>query len=311
VGGSFSRDYGFEQGEEVGNGGGASCRVWVQGAEDGGLDSWRDFRPEGSWEGEVAERQAAGEHLIQEDPEGEEVGAGVGRKAGELFGGDVTRGAGGGTGLGEPWGIGAEGKGHSEVGDQDPVCSIKEDVLGLEIAMDDSREVGGGDGIGDLVEQGEGEGDWEAVGMLAETVAEVAAFGEFHDDHGGPVIEADEVVDGDEVGVLEACEQSGLAFETLEEPFLGEVVAVDDLGGDIALEAELACEEDFAHAAFAESFEEGISGNDGERLGSWRGLGNVETVCEKRGGVQPAQPAWASRRGGGSGHGNEGRRNGA
>ena len=106
--------------------------------------------------------RVAGEHLVQHDPGGVDVAAGVGAAALELLGGQVGDGAdehaAGLAGL-----PGADdGAGQAEVGDLDHAVDADEHVLGLDVAVHDAGPVGGGEPGQHRLEDGERLGDGRA-----------------------------------------------------------------------------------------------------------------------------------------------------
>ncbi len=83
------------------------------------------------------ERDLAGQHLVEQDPERVDVGAGVDLPAHRLLGGDVVGGAEDPAGRGQA--VRLEREGDPEVGDLGPALGVDEDVLGLDVAVDQPR----------------------------------------------------------------------------------------------------------------------------------------------------------------------------
>ena len=111
--------------------------------------------------------------------------------------------------------------------------------------MDDAGGVGGGEGVGDLGGVVDDLGDAEAA--AGDEFVEGAAGDELHDDdvHAGFV---DDVMDGDDVGVVERGGGLGFLEEALAEGGIGGLVGAEDLEGDRAIELEVARFIHFAHA---------------------------------------------------------------
>ena len=103
--------------------------------------------------GLALEGQASREHLVEDDPEGPDVGAGVDVLAEELLGRHVGDGPDGTAGAGQ---AGLAGDlGQAEIGDPGDALLRDEDVGRLDVAVDDAVRMGGGQAIRDL--RGEGE----------------------------------------------------------------------------------------------------------------------------------------------------------
>ena len=194
----------------------------------------------------------AGSHFIEHGTEGPDVGADVGFFAFEQFGGHVLRGAHDGAFGGEDLcegGVGGaglgDGLGEAEIEEFDAVAG-EDDVLRFDVAVGDAGAVGAVEGVGDL--GGVFEGLVEGEGAFFDALGEGFAFHELHDHVAGAGLVAD-VVEGTDVGVVEAGDGAGFAFEAGAEVFaLGDVVG-EDFDGDGAVETGVFGFVDFAHAA--------------------------------------------------------------
>jgi hypothetical protein len=98
----------------------------------------------------------------------------------------------------------------------------------------------------------------------------------------------------DKVRIPRPGEQLGLAFEPFEDPFLGQQLAPDELHRHLAIEAELPREEDFAHAAFTQPFEQLVAGNLRQARRGRSALMRAQTLRHERSRIQPAQTAGVS-----------------
>ncbi len=86
------------------------------------------------------ERQPAGQHLVEQEPDRIDVSPGVDRVASYLLGREVSGGPDDHTGARQIT-LRAVGLGDTKVGDLDAVVSTDEDVGRLDVAMDDPRAV--------------------------------------------------------------------------------------------------------------------------------------------------------------------------
>lgn len=199
----------------------------------------------------AVEGMSAGGELVEDEAEGEDVGLDAGLAGNELLGGHVgdsaaTRGVGGAwNGLGrtdfafvdgaagiELGLIGAEAASKAEVEDLDEAAVGEHDVGGLEVAMEDSEQVGGGEAVGDL--NAGGEDQLEAGGALVDEFVEGLAGDVLHDDVGffaGAAFGGGfaDVIDGADVGMVDGGGEAG--FTKLGGAHLlgGEVAAFEEL----------------------------------------------------------------------------------
>ena len=187
----------------------------------------------------------------------------VGHETPNLLGGHVAHRAEdrAGAGVGEGLDVGARRflpgpaqLGDPEVEDLDHTVLGEKDVLRLEVAVDDPLLVGGGQATGDL--------DRElhrlahAQGARGHAVAQRLALEQLGDDVGRPLLEPSVdlagVVDGDDVRVVEDAYGAGLLLEAADPVGVRGDLAVQDLEGDLAGEAQVLGPVHLAHAALAE-----------------------------------------------------------
>jgi hypothetical protein len=100
-----------------------------------------------------AECRPAGEHLVQERSKGEEVRPGVELAASRLLGRHGVAGADESVLLGQHLAVPGDEAGQPEVENLGVAGEGDDDVLGLEVAVDQSGFVGGGETLGDLAPQ--------------------------------------------------------------------------------------------------------------------------------------------------------------
>jgi hypothetical protein len=164
----------------------------------------------------------AGQQLVEDDPEGEDVGAGVDGQGPGLLGGHVEDGPcdlAGGSGargrrdLARDLRLRAHELGQAEVEDLHPTVRGQEEVLGLEVAVDDALGVGGLEAAGGL--EGVAEDLLSGGGAAGDELAQRIALEELGDDVGSAVV-GPRVVDGENVGVVQGGDGAGLALEESE-----------------------------------------------------------------------------------------------
>ena len=241
--------------------------------EDGGAAGGRAGREEGEGFrlavddvvgervfGRAVERELPGEHLVEDDAERPDVGAGVDVLAAELFGRHVGDGADGAAGAGQ---AGLAGDlGQAEVGDAGRPVLGDEDVGRLDVAVDDAARVGGGQAVGDL--GGDGQGLGRGQGAALDLGPQALAAAEGHGDEHAPVLALADLVDGADVRVVEDGGGLGLVDEALAGLGVVDELRGQELEGDGAAELEVVGLVDDAHAAAADLAEEAIfAGDDG------------------------------------------------
>lgn len=119
------------------------------------------------------EGERAGEHLVEDDAEGEDIGALVDVFAFGLFGGHIGEGAEDDPGGGEFFGVlGVFGEAEVEEFDEGLLVGVvqEHDVVGFEVTVDDADLMGFCEGVGELAKDGEGEvwGEWSLFELLLE-----------------------------------------------------------------------------------------------------------------------------------------------
>src|SRR5262249_40372931 len=118
------------------------------------------------------EGHAAGEQLVEDHPQGVDVGGGADGVGAPLLGGHVVRRAD--DGPAGPRLGGGEEDGQAEVGGGRLAGAGEQDVLGLEVAVDDPLVVGLGEGQGQGVRQPGGVGGPPGAGGVAGVAQRVA-----------------------------------------------------------------------------------------------------------------------------------------
>ena len=135
--------------------------------------------------------------------------------------------------------------------------------------MDDARAVGGGEGIGDLGAVVDDLGDAEAA--AGDDIGESAAGDHFHDHDFGAIV-GEDVVDGDDVGVIEGGGGLGFLHEAAAAVGIAGVIGAEDFEGDDAIELEVFGFIDLAYAAGANFLQDLI-------LASNRGLHCFQSIA--------------------------------
>ncbi len=224
--------------------------------------------------GFAVEGKLAGGHFVEDDGEGEEIGASVEIFGADLFGGHVGYGADGGAGAGEMlrvgdgrdsiailgWlgaGVGVGLFGEAEVEDFGVAAAGDEDVGRFYVAMDDAGGVSGVESVGDL--NRDVEKLIEIDGAIGDEVFEGLAVEEFHGDEGAAFVFAD-VVDGADVWVVQSGGGLGFALEAGEGLRVGGDIFGEEFEGDETAEAGVFGFVDDAHAAAADFFGDGVVG---------------------------------------------------
>src|SRR6185295_12572976 len=218
------------------------------------------------------ERDAAGEQLVEHDPDRVDVRRRADRVALGLLGREVLRRAHDGARLGH---VRRSGARDAEVGDLGAPVGVDDDVVGLEVAVDDPAAVGEARGAQDLDGQVDG-----AVGvqrrLLLDDRLQRAPLEVLHRDVVGAVVLA-AVVDGDDVLVLQAGGARRLAAEALDElAVLGEA-PVEDLQRHLAPELQVLGDVDVRHAAAAQAVQDAVAPVD-DGLG-FEAFGHFRSSC--------------------------------
>ncbi len=146
---------------------------------------------------------------------------------------------------------------------------FEKDVLGFEVAVHDAGVVRGFERRGDLPGQPDGLLRAESF-QLGELAAERPSRQVLHDDVHADVGRHPEVVDGDDVGVLEAGNGVGFALEPADGGLVAEVLGPDHLERDGSFQVELCRAVDGAHAALADARVDAVAVGDDpadERIG--------------------------------------------
>lgn len=133
---------------------------------------------------------------------------------------------------------GVDELGHAEVGEQRGVGAarpegalhVEEYVLRLDVPVDDPGRVGGGEGVGDVGDDGHGRLGGEPP-LAVEARAQVRAADEVHDE-GEVVAVDDEVADGHDVGVLQPEQRTALLDEASDQFLVGGEVLAQQFDGD-------------------------------------------------------------------------------
>ena len=227
---------------QLGSDGAGRGRVLVEAGEDGGRV------------GVTGERHPAAHHLVEDDAQRVEVGAGIDGVALHLLGGEVLGGAQH-RALGRVVGVGDLG--DAEVGDHHPVVVGEEDVGRLDVPVDEPGPVRG------LQRLGDSGGDLHGLGRSEATfVVEVAAQRDpphqLHDD-GLVAVAAVRVVDGDDRRVGQAGGGDGLAAEALDEVLVAGQVGVEDLDGHRPVEDLVVGLPDLGHPTDGQSALEAVA----------------------------------------------------
>ena len=190
-----------------------------------------------------------GEHLVEHEPDGVEVGAGVGRAVLDLLGREVGDGAEEGAGA-SGRGRRAHRAGEAEVGHLHVPLGRDEDVLGLDVAVQDVAAMGRAGALedrGDEVERlARGEG-----ALLLEEVAQGLPIDELHREEEETVV-LTLVEHADDVRVRQPRRRPRLPAESPDELGVAGEIDAHDLEGDLSIEAGVEGRVDAAHAAVGE-----------------------------------------------------------
>jgi hypothetical protein len=194
------------------------------------------------------------EHLVEQDPDGEDVGLGRDRETEHLLGRHVSGRSG--DRAGKSIGRGLHVECDAEVDDPRAPGGVDDDVSWLEVAMDDAARVGGGRGARDVCRDAYGAPRHHRP--LAQDRPEVDAFDELHRVVGLIVERVADVEDAHDARIADLRGDERLLPQLLR--ILGDRLRVD-LDRDEPIEAMLERFPDDAHAAPPEEAHQIVSGD--------------------------------------------------
>jgi hypothetical protein len=186
----------------------------------------------------AAERSLAGQHLVEDDAQAEDVGSMVDARALGLLGRAVAHRAVGHAHLRRRFlralgGVAAvvrlQHLGQAEVEHLRLPPGLHDDVRGLDVAVDDAARMGHGQPVGDLDRDRERARHVERPS--AHELAKGGPLDVLHDDV-RQAVGLTHVVDRAYVGVVEGGAQAGLALEPPPRPFAAGEVGIEDLDHD-------------------------------------------------------------------------------
>ena len=215
----------------------------------------------------TGEELPRGEHLVEHAAEGPDVTSLVDGLSASLFGAHIGGGAEDDAFDGRVTGEGGrEGErgiagftlprlGEAEVEDLDTAIAADLDVGRFEIPVDDSGAVRRFERKGELAR--------DVVGGIAgqralrDSIAEIIALDQFHGEKTHS-IRLEETVDRGDVGMIQRCQESRLAFEPREPIGVVGHRFRKDLEGNLAVEAGVECAPDDTHPTLAEFVDDGV-----------------------------------------------------
>jgi hypothetical protein len=211
--------------------------------------------------GRVApERPSSGEHLVQHDAEGEQIGARVDGLPAHLLGSHVANRTEDDAVAGDRGACferarsigGRRGTGQTEIENLDVPGGGQEHVLRLEIAVHDALVVRGGQPAGDLRSDVDGFAGGERA--RRDSLAQRLALQQLGDDvepaRGGTALDGHAgVEDREDVRVRQRGDDPGFLLEARDALLILDERVRQDLDGDVAIEPCVAGTIDLAHAA--------------------------------------------------------------
>jgi len=193
----------------------------------------------------AGEGELTGEHFIEDDADGIDVGPAIAALAFDLLGRDVIGGADGGGEVGVSEAAGGCVAGYAEVDELDVVVVVDHDVFRLEVAVNDAI----GMDVLERIENADGDVDGALLrdAAFSEDVAEEAAGDPLHDHvHAGAFLSAE---DAHDLGVVKFFADAAFALEPVEEDGIGFEIGVGDFEGDDAVVTGVDGAIDGGHAA--------------------------------------------------------------
>ena len=236
--------------------------------------------------GIARERHLAGQAPVQHAPQGVDVGAAVHVLAADLLGGHVVDGPDELSGARDA-GAGLQPLRHAEVGEERAVrrrarIRREQDVPRLHVAMDQPGGMGGIECRGRLRDQRDGAARFQPR-LCSQEPFEIGALDVPHRDVQDAVGLA-RVVDRDDVRMVEAGGDLGLADEALPERVVIRELWTEDLQRDLAAQPDVLRQVDDRHPATADDAHHAMSGELGShpRIGHAQSTG-VAAVSENAG----------------------------
>gem|GEM_PF-3333025 len=214
------------------------------------------------------ERPSSGQHFVEDDAQGINIGTAVSLAPRGLLGRHVGRGADD-PARGFPRRE-LERPGQPEIGHPDPAVGVEQDVLRLEIPVDDSFLVGGGQGPANLAGDGDGRRLGQGAGGAQELIQALPGDA-FHREVGHAFAFA-QVVDADDVFLGERPGQRGFLFKEAEGLGTCGALRPDHLEGDGLIQLCVPGFEDPARGSAADFLDNEIA------AGETRSRGKIERI---------------------------------